>query len=317
MDSMLIPYIAAAIGFGSVLLAGYGIIGYISGTSNTARLRQRMAGNSASAASTNTAALDDLRDKFANMVESVGTKIGPKDKEEVNKTRVALVQAGLRSQGAVMKFQGAKAGLALVMVAAVVVARIIALPEQPLATTLFLVVGGAAIGLYAPEFWLKKKIAARQLAVSNEMPDALDLLVVCVESGMGLDQAIERVQNELRESAPVISLELKILTLELRAGKARAEALRSLSERVGQDDLSSLSSLLIQADVFGISVGRTLRVYSDAMRTKRSQRAEEKAAKLPVLLLLPLVTFILPSLFIAIMGPAVILFIDIFAKING
>lgn len=316
MDSMLIPYIAAAIGFGSVLLAGYGIMGYISGTSHTARLRQRMAGNNSGTGSGNAAALDDIRTKFANMVENVGAKIGPKDKEELNKTRKALIQAGLRSQTAAMKFQGTKGALAFILIAAVLLARFLVLHEQPLATTMLITVFGAAIGFYAPEYWLKKKISARQLAVANELPDALDLLVVCVESGMGLDQAIERVQNELRNSAPVISLEFKILNLELRAGKARAEALRALSERVGQEDLSSLASLLIQADSFGISVGRTLRVYSDAMRTKRSQRAEEKAAKLPVLLLLPLVTFILPSLFIAIMGPAVILFIDIFAKIN-
>lgn len=316
MNSMLIPYIAAAIGFGSVLLAGYGIMGYISGTSHTARLRQRMAGNNNGSGSGNAAALDDIRTKFANMVENVGAKIGPKDKEELNKTRKALIQAGLRSQTAAMKFQGTKGALAFILIAAVLLARFLVLHEQPLATTMLITVFGAAIGFYAPEYWLKKKISARQLAVANELPDALDLLVVCVESGMGLDQAIERVQNELRNSAPVISLEFKILNLELRAGKARAEALRALSERVGQEDLSSLASLLIQADSFGISVGRTLRVYSDAMRTKRSQRAEEKAAKLPVLLLLPLVTFILPSLFIAIMGPAVILFIDIFAKIN-
>jgi tight adherence protein C len=117
-------------------------------------------------------------------------------------------------------------------------------------------------------------------------------------------------------SGPIISSEFKLLTLELRAGKARQEALRSLAQRVGLDDLNSLTSLLIQADAFGISVGRTLRIYSDAMRVKRSQRAEEKAAKLPVLLLLPLIRFILPALFVTIIGPAVIMFADTFAVIN-
>ncbi len=144
----------------------------------------------------------------------------------------------------------------------------------------------------------------------------MDLLVVCVESGMGLDQALDRVCVEVNTSAPIISSELKLLTLELRAGKSRTSALRSLSTRVGLEDLNSLTSLLIQADAFGISIGRTLRVYSDAMRTKRSQRAEEKAAKMPVLLLLPLVCCILPALFITIMGPAVMLFIDTFALIG-
>lgn len=317
MDATYIPYIAAAIAFGSVLLLGYGIVGYFTGTSDTARLKQRIAGNGATNGATSSAALDDLKNKVSGVMENVGAKIAPTDSEEIDKTQTALIQAGLRDPGAALKFQGAKGGLALVLLAMVLAARFIALPQQPLATTMFLSVAALAIGIYGPGFWLQKKVAARQLLVANELPDALDLLVVCVESGMGLDQAIERVQNELRTSAPTISHELKILTLELRAGKARADALRALSNRVGQDDLASLASMLIQADVFGISVGRTLRVYSDAMRTKRSQRAEEKAAKLPVLLLLPLVTFILPALFIAIMGPAVILFIDIFAKVNG
>ncbi|QGY38855.1 type II secretion system F family protein [Pseudodesulfovibrio cashew] len=312
MDMIYIPYVAAGIGFCSVLLAGYGLVGYLSSAGDTARLRERVSGGRGDASS----AAGGLRNKFSDIFESMGTKIGPKDSEEVNKTRRELIQAGLRTPGAAVKFQGAKGVIALTLLGLFLAARFLLFREMPLATTCFGAVAMAALGIYGPQVWLRKRIAKRQLAVANELPDALDLLVVCVESGMGLDQAIERVQNELRESGPIISLEFRLLTLELRAGKARADALRSLSDRVGQDDLSSLASLLVQADIFGISVGRTLRVYSDAMRTKRSQRAEEKAAKLPVLLLLPLVTFILPALFIAIMGPAVILFIDIFAQVN-
>ena len=315
MDITYIPYIAAALAFGSVLLAGYGIVGYFTGTSNTARLKERVSGTTDSDGAESP--FKDLQDRTTAIFEQMGTKIGPKDEEEITKTRSALIQAGLRSPNAHIKFQGVKGALALVLTGSFLVARFLFLHDMEMAVTAMCAVGLAAIGVYGPELWLKKKISARQLAVSNELPDALDLLVVCVESGMGLDQAIERVQYETRESGPIISLEFKLLNLELRAGKSRIDALRSLSDRVGQDDLSSLTSLLIQADTFGISVGRTLRVYSDAMRTKRSQRAEEKAAKLPVLLLLPLVTFILPALFIAIMGPAVILFIDIFATLEG
>jgi len=318
MDTMYIPYIAAAIGFGSVLMLGYGIVGFFSGSSDTARLKQRLVSTPGAAPSASTSSSSgDLKETVAKVIENVGSKIGPKDSEEADKNRIALTQAGLRAPNAAVKFQGVKGAIALVLAATALTIRFLFLPDQPLPTTCFMVLIGAAIGVYGPNVWLKKKIAARQLSIANELPDALDLLVVCVESGMGLDQAIERVQNELKESGPLISLELKILTLELRAGKARTDALRALSERVGQEDLSSLASLLIQADAFGISVGRTLRVYSDAMRTKRSQRAEEKAAKLPVLLLLPLVLFILPSLFVAIIGPAIILFIDIFATLNG
>ncbi|CCH48697.1 type II secretion system F family protein [Pseudodesulfovibrio piezophilus] len=311
----LIPYFAAAVGFTSVLLAGYGIASYFGSASDSARLRERVSG--VPAATTSSAAFSDLWSKFSSLFERMGARISPKESEETGKTRIALIQAGLRAHGMATRFQGAKAVMAFVLGGGFLAFRFLFSPDMDLTYTSFGTLGFAAAGIYGPEFWLKKRIANRQLAVANELPDALDLLVVCVESGMGLDQAIERVQRELRNSGPIISLELKILTLELRAGKGRADALRSLSERVGQEDLSSLTSLLVQADIFGISVGRTLRVYSDAMRTKRSQRAEEKAAKLPVLLLLPLITFILPALFIAIMGPAVIVLIDVFSQLNG
>ena len=312
MNSALIPYFAAALAFGSVLLAGFGILGYLGNASQPARLRERVSGTAAGTPSL----LGELWQGVSRIFERLGSRIGPKDEEEVSKNRKALIQAGLRTPGAALKFQGAKGALALSLASIFLASRFLVLTDMTVAVTCFGAVGLAAMGIYGPELWLRKRISTRQLNISNELPDALDLLVVCVESGMGLDQAIERVCAELRTSGPIISAELKLLTLELRAGKKRSDALRALSERVGLDDLSSLTSLLVQADVFGISVGRTLRVYSDAMRTKRSQRAEEKAAKLPVLLLLPLVLFILPALFIAIMGPAVILFIDVFAKIK-
>ncbi len=315
MDSALIPYFAAALGFGSVLLAGFGIVGYFGTATQSARLKERVSGTPAGSGTS--AVLSNLGKQISGVFENLGSKIGPKDEEEVSKNRLALVQAGLRTANAAMMFQGSKGALALLLAGSFLTIRFLFLDDMSLPLTCFGGVALAAMGIYGPELWLRKRIQARQLDVSNELPDALDLLVVCVESGMGLDQAIERVCEELKTSGPVISAELKLLTLELRAGKARGDALRSLSDRVGLDDLSSLTSLLIQADIFGISVGRTLRVYSDAMRTKRSQRAEEKAAKLPVLLLLPLVLFILPALFVAIMGPSIILFMDVFAKMNG
>lgn len=314
MDSAYIPYFAAALGFGSVLMLAYSIVGYLSSASDSARLRERVSGTPAG--STSGEALKNLWKSLSATFEQLGDKLAPQEGEELDRNRLALVQAGLRTPNAVLTFQGAKGFLALLLVGTFLTARFMVFTEMALLQTGFIGLAAAAIGVYGPELWLKRRIKARQLAVSNELPDALDLLVVCVESGMGLDQAIERVCDELSMSGPVISAELKLLTLELRAGKARGEALRSLSDRVGLDALSSLTSLLIQADVFGISVGRTLRVYSDAMRTKRSQRAEEKAAKLPVLLLLPLVMFILPALFIAIMGPAAILLMDAFSAMG-
>jgi tight adherence protein C len=292
------------------------VVGYLGGASHTARLRERVAAGSSGRASEPRPLLHDLRRAVRGLFERLGSSVAPGDVEEADRTRRALVQAGLRSPGAATVFQGTKVVLALGLSGLFLGARFLGLVELSVPLTSFVAVGLAALGIYGPVVWLRRRVTRRRLAVANELPDALDLLVVCVESGMGLDQALDRVCVETRTSGPAISAELKLLTLELRAGKGRGDALRALSERVGLDDLNSLTSLLIQADIFGISVGRTLRVYSDAMRTKRSQRAEEKAAKLPVLLLLPLIGFILPALFVAIMGPAVILFIDVFARIE-
>ncbi|WP_319471091.1 type II secretion system F family protein [uncultured Pseudodesulfovibrio sp.] len=311
-----IPFFAAGLAFVSVLLAGYGVIGYFGGTGNVARLKERVSGKHVNRSDSLTAPLVEVGKNLAAKFEKIGERVGPKDEAEVDRNRTALIQAGLRSPNAQVKFQGVKVFLALTFGGLFLLFRFFGDLELSVLWTCFATVACASLGVYAPEVWLRKKVQKRQLTVADELPDALDLLVVCVESGMGLDQAIDRVCTELVTSGPVISSELKLMTLELRAGKARADALRGLSARVGLDDLGSLTSLLVQADVFGISVGRTLRVYSDAMRTKRSQRAEELAAKLPVKLLLPLVGFILPALFVAIMGPAGLTFMEVFSKVN-
>lgn len=315
-DLQLLPLLAAGIAFVSVLLAGYGIMGYLGSTSNSARLLERVSGSPVKRIDALAGPLSTMVRNFFSIFGRFGDKLGPKEIEEIDKNRMRLIQAGLRAPDSYRNFQGAKGGLALLLPGIFLAIRFLAAPDMPLYVTAFGSVLLATIGVYGPEFWLTKKIKNRRRTAGDELPDALDLLVVCVESGMGLDQAIDRVCEEMRTSGPVISTEFKLLTLELRAGKARNEALRSLARRVGLEDLNSLTSLLIQADTFGISVGRTLRVYSDSMRLKRSQRAEEKAAKMPVLMLLPLVGFIFPALFITIIGPAVILFIDTFAMIK-
>jgi len=164
----------------------------------------------------------------------------------------------------------------------------------------------ALIGFYLPNLWLRLKIARRKEKIIKGFPDALDLMVVCVEAGVGLDAAIYRVGEEMKLSNKVLSEEFKLLSLELRAGKQRGEALRNLALRTDLEDVNSLMTLLIQTEKFGTSIAQALRVYSDSMRTKRYQRAEEMAAKLPVKLVFPLVFFIFPSLFIVILGPAAI-----------
>lgn len=252
----------------------------------------------------------------AQWLARLGRALGPKEADRVDRTRLALTHAGLRSPGAPLVFQGVKAGLTLLLAGGGLLLRILVLPELPLHWTIVCVALPAAVGLLGPEMWLQRKVKARQQRAGDELPDALDLLVVCVEAGMGLDQAVYRVSREMHDSAPIMAHELRTLTLQLRAGRPRQDALRGLARRVGLDDLNSLATLLIQADIFGISVAHTLRVYADALRTKRHQRAEEKAAKLPVKLLIPMITCILPALFIAIMGPAGIRMLDVMSRMR-
>jgi tight adherence protein C len=164
----------------------------------------------------------------------------------------------------------------------------------------------AILGYYLPDLWLQFKIARRKESILNGFPDALDLLVVCVEAGMGLDSAINRVAKEIEFDNKVLSGELKLYNLEMRAGKLRQDALRNLAMRTDLEEVNNLATLLIQTDKFGTSVGQALKVYSDTMRVQRFQRAEERAAKIPVKLIFPLILFIFPSLFVAILGPAVI-----------
>lgn len=164
----------------------------------------------------------------------------------------------------------------------------------------------AVIGYYLPDLWLARRTKSYQRALFNAFPDALDLMRVCVQAGLGLDAAIDRVGREMRLSCPELSNEFALTSLELRAGAARSDALRHLSQRMGLDDLDALVVMLIQADRLGTSVTESLQVHSDALRSKRRFRAEEAAAKLPVKLLIPLVFCVFPALLTVLLGPAVI-----------
>jgi tight adherence protein C len=164
----------------------------------------------------------------------------------------------------------------------------------------------ALAGFYLPNGWLLLKTARRQEKIRDGFADALDLLVVCVEAGMGLDGAIHRTAKEIALDSKVLSEELTLMNLELRAGKSRRDALKNLAMRTGIEDVNSLVTLLIQTDKLGTSVAQALRVYSDTFRTKRYMKAEEQAAKIPVKLTIPMILFIFPALLIAIMGPAFI-----------
>jgi tight adherence protein C len=172
----------------------------------------------------------------------------------------------------------------------------------------------AGLGYLAPDFWLSNRVAARQSQLRLGLPEALDLIVICVEAGLSMDKATMRTAQELRISQPAIADELNLVYLEQRAGRPRGEAWRNLGDRTDVDTIRSLASILIQADKFGTSIGKMLRAHSETLRTRRRQDAEEQAAKTTVKLVFPLVLFIFPSLFVVTLGPSMIIMFEGFSK---
>ena len=231
-------------------------------------------------------------------------KVAPRSPSEMGKLQQRLVSAGYRSNEAIVIFFGIRVALALTLFV-VLALPIIVRPNLALA------LGGSALGYMMPAIALARRAKARQHRIRLSMPDALDLMVVSVEAGLGLDQAIQRVGVELASAHQELSDELRLIGLELRAGKARSEALHNLGARTGVDDVVSLVAMLVQTDKFGTSVAQSLRVHSQSLRTKRRQRAEEAAAKTGVKMVFPLVFCIFPALWVVTLGPAVIKFIEV------
>jgi tight adherence protein C len=227
-------------------------------------------------------------------------KVLPKSQAEVSVVQHRLIRAGYREEGAVRLFYGAKV---LVPLTLCVIVTVTGLANG---NAFFVYALALALGFLAPDFWLGRRIAARHMKIRLGLPDFLDLMVVCIEAGLSLDQALMRSVNELLRSQPELSDELSLVTLEQRAGRPRTEAWKKLTERVDIDVIRALVSSINQADQFGTSVAKNLRVQADTLRVQRRQRVEEIAAKMPVKLVFPLVLFIFPSLFIVVLGPAII-----------
>ncbi len=239
-------------------------------------------------------------------VSEFGKALKPKEEAEISRTKQKLVRAGFQRENSTVVFFGSKVFAALLLLTLAVIMKLMVAKAMPVQQFLLLMIFSVAGGFYLPDFYVHRKTVNRKRRIFEGFPDALDLMVVCVEAGMGLDAAIKRVGDEMALKNKVLSDEFRILSLELRAGKSRADALRNLASRTDLEDVSSLVTLLIQTDRFGTRVAQALRVHSDAMRTKRYQRAEEMAAKLPVKIVFPLIFFIFPSLFVAIIGPGII-----------
>lgn len=244
-----------------------------------------------------------FRQKQKERAQKVLTDVGkllPASTKQLSHTRRLMVRAGYRRQEAATAMFGAKILLPAGLLSLVYFTKIY------IYNPALILVGAGIVGFLLPELWLTWRVKKRQHRLRLALPDVLDLLVICVEAGLGLDQAILRVSQELKVAHPELSEELQLVNLEMRAGKTRLEALRELSSRTGVDDIKALVAMLIQTDRFGTSVARSLRVHSDSLRIKRRQRAEEMAAKATVKMVPPLVFFIFPALFVVILGPAVI-----------
>jgi tight adherence protein C len=235
-------------------------------------------------------------------------RILPKSQAEVSVVQQRLIRAGYRKDSAVTIFYGAKVMVPLGLCFLVLVTGFASY------SPFFIYALALGLGFLAPDFWLGRRISIRQGRIRVGLPDVLDLLVVCIEAGLGLDQATVRTAEELHTAQPAISDELSIVVLEQRAGRPRSDAWKNFAERTGVDIVRNLVSVLIQSEQFGTSIAKTLRVHSETLRTQRRQKVEEQAAKTTIKLVFPLVLFIFPSLFLVTLGPACIIVAESFQK---
>jgi tight adherence protein C len=293
--AMMIPLMAFV--FGTALV---GAVAYVFMPSSASAIDRRL--------EELTLPLDEEEEKprfqsLIGMLKRLGER-APKSTKELGNLRLRLVQAGYPRDEALTIFFGIRVAFALMLFS-------LFSTSMFMRPNLTVALGGLGLGYILPGMVLARMSKRRAHRIRLSLADALDLLVVSVEAGLGLDQALTRVGAELAFAYPELSDELRLINLELRAGKPRAEALRNLADRTGVEDLSSLVTMLIQTDKFGTSVAQSLRVYSETLRTKRRQRAEEAAAKTGVKMVFPLVLCIFPAIWVVTIGPAAIKFITV------
>ncbi len=245
--------------------------------------------------------------KIVELAKPMAQLSVPKEGWENSTLRIHFMNAGYRSETAPTIFFLAKTLLTFTLPALLVLYIVISgtsVKENSL--LLLYIVVAAALGYFLPNVFLERRIAYRKREIFESFPDAMDLIIVCVESGLGLDAALARVSEEVHMISPVLSEELHLINLELRAGSSRERALRNLALRTGVEDIDTLVAMLVQSDRFGTSIAQALRVHAENLRTKRRLRAEEAAAKIALKLLFPLIFFIFPSMLLVLLGPAII-----------
>jgi tight adherence protein C len=278
----------------------------------TERLKRMGEGGSVAASAPSLSMEDSPVTALAEKVATPLSRLAPPSAAEAKKLAKQLMHAGYRSPNAPIIYRSLQI-LSMAFFPGAV-ALFCALAGKPLANAAMWILGGFVLGFMLPRYLLTRMIKGRQQRLQWGLADALDLLVVSIEAGLGLNSALVRVGDEMKEVHPDISEEFAMTNMEIRVGRDRAEALRNLADRTGVDDLRSLCAMLIQADKFGTSIARAVRVYADSLRTKRRQRAEQAAQKAAVKLLFPLACFLFPTLFIALLGPAFINLTDTFAN---
>ena len=257
-----------------------------------------------------------LAETFQNTGSSIGNVVKrfenlmPKSDKEVSVIRLRLTRAGYRNENAMKIFYGSKVLTPLLL------ATIAAVSGLANLAPFFVYLVALGVGFLAPDFWLGKRITARQKKLTRGLPDVLDLLVICMEAGLSLDQSTARSAEELSQSQPEICDELGIVVLEQRAGRARSEAWKNMAQRTGVECLRNLVSMLVQTEQFGTSIAKMLRVHADTLRVQRVQMIEEMAGKTSVKLVFPLVLFIFPALFLVTLGPAAIVMVESFSSLT-
>jgi tight adherence protein C len=300
--------VMSLVAFG-VFMAGAWLMLTLISQRNTSRAEERLEriGRPKSLAEIDLAKTGSREDRFSGIKEtmsSLGSALEPQSDLEKNSLRIKLANAGFRSEAAPSIYQGLRVASLLGFVVPAVL--IFGLKDGLTFKAAQYVIGCAGLGFYLPSIVLWYLRSKRQQEIFLTLPDALDLMVVCVESGLGLDAAMRKVTDEMKGHAKIISEEFALANLQLQMGRPRREVLHDLGVRTGVDDVRSLAAILIQADRFGSSIAQALRVQSDSMRTRRRQLAEEKAAKTAVQLIFPLVLFIFPGIFVVLVGPAAI-----------
>jgi tight adherence protein C len=277
------------------VITGYGYRAYV----RPSRIYDRVGGDADAVQEPSVSA----GQRVARMIESIGHHI-PLNQAEQNVTRRDLNMAGFRSDGAIAIFYGAKVICCLILfLLGLLVKDMVSVNMTP---RIVVLVGCTGFGYYLPTLALEKLVKARQLKLKTSLPDALDMMVIAVEAGLGLDQAMQYVAREIQVGHKELADELGLVGLEMRAGKRRAEALRNLATRTGEGELRKLVAILTQSDRFGTSMGESLRTHSDFMRLRRKQDAEERAAKIGVKLVFPIFLFILPAMMLVSAGPALL-----------